>query len=237
MNEQDFRALQADYIDSHGLVTVEPHSPPNSTGNGILHLGLYLAELNEYGWLKTSDITQALDTLNACSVRVEGIRLPIFWRTPDKKNADDSNAHDDYLGVAITGLHPHGISLCDALVDYAKRYYWCFNNQSPGTFRLKFWHGWRLPWRAHLKIATTDGIGLMEELSLAISILLHFPQERRSDACIHTWLSIHLSRRKSPLCRLAGKVWERRTRKKFGSIGNSFTGYFKSAIHPLCLLP
>jgi len=235
MNEGEFRNLMQSYIDPDGLVTILPNQDINSTGNGLLHLGLYIAELHHYGWLKSLDLVNFLAVIHSCQVVVNDRALPLVWRSPTKRNKDDYNSHDDYYGIAMLGLENYGKWFLSYLVSNAEKWHWCLNNQNPGIFKLRFYHGWRLPWVSHLRSATEDGPSPMDNLITALSILLHFPGAKH-DSNIHTWLMCEMSRNKSDINKWAVNIWEKRARKKFGTIGKSFAGYFRNENHPLCAL-
>lgn len=229
----------AHYIDSDGLVTIARNPGKNSTGNGLLHLGLYLCELQEYGWLRRQDLDKFLFTLFLCSVKKEGRPLPLLWRSPGKNNPDDYETQDDYIGVlAALGLTKGEAWWAELFCALGRSWLWCFNSQEPGKFNFRFWH-WRFPGLiAHYKAATREGPSPIGWAAIALRILWGALFEiSRSDRNIHVYCFIANSKNKSLLCRFMGKFWYWRVRRRYGSVGLGFNEYFRDPFHPLCELP
>lgn len=87
--------IYAQYVDQEGLVTVEPNPGKWSTGNGAMHLGLFMCFLKARKNIKSEDQDRFVTTIKQLEV-VSGL----YNRNP---NRPDLIAQDDLIGIAAGG--------------------------------------------------------------------------------------------------------------------------------------
>lgn len=122
------------YMDLEGMVTVDCDPTPWSTGNGLMHLGLFICLLHANNELEKYDKDKANVTFTQCE-KVPGV----FNRN---RNRPDANAHDDYAGIVSASV------VCDLnkhkdILQYGLKHLFTYNNIEPG----KFINGWNpLKW-------------------------------------------------------------------------------------------
>lgn len=129
----------AHYMDGEGMVTKDRDPGPWTTGNGLMHVGLFMCFLYILKLLTEVDILRFYNTVKLCE---DG--SGIYDRN---KGRNDKNAHDDAAGVvsgsAVSKLMFHKDVLQRGLSDG-----FIYNNVNPNVFvddinPLK-WEWWAL---------------------------------------------------------------------------------------------
>lgn len=125
------REIILKYMDLAGMVTVDRNPTPESTKNGLMHVGLYVCFLYRLNLLDTSDVVAFEDTVKSCE-DVRGVydRYPAWG---GRTRTNDANAHDDYTGVfsasVLTNSDFHG-----DILSYGKKHCFVYNNIVPARF-------------------------------------------------------------------------------------------------------
>lgn len=236
IKEHEFREAMRSYVDLDGLVSINPGSDRNDSGNGLLHLSVYLCQLAHRGWLRDTDLNALYASLRACQVRYKGVPLPWYWRAPQKRNPDDTQSHDDYIGLAAAwSLSEEGHWMAEWFCNFSQYHWWFLDHQNPNSWNLRFFTGWRLAVVSHYYMAYTKP--LLAPVFISIAIIANMlSSQTKHDQNQHIWLMIETGKEKSPLIKFFGNLWEKRTRQRFGSIGLSFANYYRSLEHPLTWL-
>jgi len=84
------------YIDQDKLVTIDRDPTPRSTGNGLMHLGLFLTMIKAIQNPSTADKLLVYDAVKACQVEPG-----VYNRYP---GGVDQIAHDDITGVVAASV-------------------------------------------------------------------------------------------------------------------------------------
>lgn len=151
--QQAKRETIINFMDLAGMVTVDRKPGPETTKNGLMHLGLFMCFYKALGILDYSDASCFYDTVKSCEeVPGDYDRYPAYG---DKPRNNDANAHDDYTGVfsgsVVTGQRFH-----KDILEHGIKYLFIYNNQKPGLLiddinPLKWeWWAFRLRFLDHI---------------------------------------------------------------------------------------
>lgn len=223
------------YVDLVGMVTVDRDPTPESTKNGLLHLGLTIVLYNTLGLLREEDRYHWFNrVVRNCEV-VPGCyaRYPSYLGKPMNK---DANAHDDYAGVFAASV-VLGLSFHKDILEHGRANGFIYNNQEPGrlaTSRNPFkwaWWAFRARFVSHLGWYYLGNgkmrvMGLLEAFLLGTRVLVGKPGSDR----ILDYLMVESLARVYP-------EWNtfRRWYMPRSQLARSVEGYFGMR-HPLALL-
>lgn len=119
------------YIDQDGLVTVDRDPSKWSTGNGLMHLGLFatmLMALKQASYADACDVDEAFENC----MKAPGI----YNRNPGR---EDLIAHDDLIGVAAGSLAISSSLRTDYILTYGLKHFLFWNNTK--TFTINAFRG------------------------------------------------------------------------------------------------
>ena len=117
---------------------------------------------------------------------------------------------------------------------------WSFDIQRPTEFNINYYFE-RMPGFVTFAKMCARGydstviVTHKEKLELALSLLWKCFDVKDSDGCIKDYDIFSVARRESVLCSLVHLIWKFRIRKVYNTIGNSWSGYFKSLTHPMVM--
>lgn len=231
----DIEPLLAEYTNQHEIITIEKGGLIDQ-GNGLLQTGLYFCIVANAGFITKELRARYLRITAACKHHA----WPILWRSPLKKNPDDSQAHDDYYGWLAAGYFC-GAEFPQMFYEQAEKWGWFIDIQNPGsTAKLNKYFarfpGFRIFSKMCARATDRDlKITLTEHVTLAAVILWNSINVKKSDSCIRDYCLVSIAREESGLARLASVVWFLRVRKKYGITGQAFAEYFRDKAHPLCI--
>lgn len=222
------------YINSFGIVTIRPDD--GDQGNGLLQTGLFYCIKASVGELKKVYTDQIASISAAC----KHVDWPMFWRSPLKKNSDDTQKQDDYYGWLAALYYAHN-PLANDFFEYAESVGWFINIQKPGDKTDWNYYFERFPgFRVFAKMCarSTNGkhrISLGEHIEIALDIFWSAFHIDDSDGCMRDYCLISVARRESILAAAVAPLWFYRVRKKYGTVGKAFSAYFQDGNHPLCM--
>lgn len=123
------REIIQHYMDLAGMVTIDRDPTPESTKNGLMHLGLIITFFKVLGLLDDRDIECFKDTVLSCE-EVPGCydRYPAYGNKPRN---NDANAHDDYAGVFGASVLLN-LPFAKEILDHGRKNWFIYNNQLPG---------------------------------------------------------------------------------------------------------
>tara|TARA_R110000868_G_scaffold242882_3_gene498477 strand:+ start:793 stop:1443 length:651 start_codon:yes stop_codon:yes gene_type:complete len=207
------------YIDQFGFVRIKPNDDnPWGDGNGLLQTGLAIA----CGMLNPSYELQ----FNLLLCRKD-VWCPLIYRSPNKKNNDDNQGPDDYYGAFLFGDILPGLVL-----EYAEAKNWHFDIQQPDKPRPEYNFNRFPAFVPCLRIAAGKRLSLAETVVLFGSIVVDSFDLNKADGNMKAFCRIVLAERYSKLFTIAGALWRYQVRRKYKSIGRSWSDYFKEG-HPL----
>lgn len=212
------------YINSDGFVTIAPNAPAvPGEGNGWLQTGLALAT----GKIPPAALEEGLIPLLSRCQKSSTLTnpVPLIWRSPYKVNPGDETKQDDYYGALLIST-----TWAARLLDYLEANGWDFDIS--GKKRLEYRFD-RFPDFAPLVfMAAGKNISLFDEVRLALTIVWDAFHVEQADANMRTYCKIYLAEKDSALCAIAANFWRSRIRKRYGTIGASWAGYFGPG-HPM----
>jgi hypothetical protein len=172
-------------------------------------------------------------------------KFMMWWRSPHKRNADDNQKQDDYWGLLAAFYHVRS-AFAHHFYVYAETTGWYIDIQRPyegshhasRAYDIDYYFdrfpGFRIfvkmcsrPTAPHLVITWREHIEMF-----FVSLWKVFKMDT-SDGCIRDYCFFSVVARESAICKPLAQWWEQRARKKYGSVGLSFSDYFKSLEHPL----
>jgi hypothetical protein len=228
--------IYAHYRDESGQITIDRDPTPNSTGNGLLHYGLFITMLKELGIAQIDDI-EALEMLvDKCTVRgadgkpIYGLVHRSLWKTTELEGPDD------YYGLLAASFHSDN-DFAEKFVEYFEENNGVINNLNPGVLtNPNVWFD-RMPgFAVFARICATKKSGRVVsiyEKAILATVLLASSFGKASDAHVKEYLQLTVARKVCPLLFWpVWWVWSWRTKKTFGSISGSFEDYFKGS--PFC---
>lgn len=228
------RLFAENYFNQFGIVTIRPND--GDQGNGLLQTGLWYCIMANVKGIKKVYADQIAKISEAC----KHASTPQFWRSPLKKNPDDTQKQDDYYGW-LAALYFAGNSLANDFFQYAESVGWFINIQKPGNQEDWNYYFERFPgFRTFAKMCARSTnpalrISLVEHIEIALEVFWSAIHVDKSDACMRNYCLISVARRESILVRAVAPFWFSRVRKKYGKTGQSFAAYFQNEEHPLCI--
>lgn len=219
------------FMDEEGLVSVDRDPARWSTGNGLLHTGLFYTLLKLRGELDAgTDVGKFDRAVNRCWTDLDG--LPVQGCLERNDGRKDLEAQDDYVGVMAASYHlrtQHAGLICL----FGEEHGWCYDNQNPLHPALRTCH-LRFPGLVGFyRIAAGKSPGWAQIPLLAASILANsFSPKDATTGKMLTWLIVGVVREKNWLIDRAISIWERRMRSQYETLGKLFEPYF-GASHPL----
>lgn len=161
---------------------------------------------------------------------IEGCRVEpgLFHRRPNFPERLIS--HDEQIGLCS-----YSTDLAKEIVDYGKRKWWSFNNQNPGKFTLRSWHGKMLHPITYYKFRANgdSGLNLLDKLLwTGVAIYSALQEKGDTNGRCQLWLqSRHLRHSKSWIIKLGNWFFLRDIKKRYGDISGVYEIYYKSH-HP-----
>jgi hypothetical protein len=206
------------YINADGFVTVQPNAPAvPGEGNGWLQTGLAYA-CGLYPQANADVMLAFCAKSNEC---------PLIYRSPHKKNADDNETCDDYWAAL-----PMSQFWAKEVLQYARAHGWNFDVQEKGGLEYAFW---RFPaFTPFLKLCAGESLNIFDRLRLAGTIAFDAFFSDAADTNMAAFCRLVKAEQACPLSALAAGLWRSRIRKRYGTIGKSWAGYFGDT-HPLVM--
>lgn len=203
------------YIDQDGLVTIDKNPTKWSTGNGLLFTGIFLVLLHMLDDLDEDTECNFVKAIRACEVEPG-----LFDRNPGRT---DSEAHDDYIGVAAASYFcvmgfAHDIWL------YGEKHFYCWNNQDPGKFSLSHFDARFIGLMPFYRIAAGQKLWFARKWELAFAINENAKDTTASDKIL-MWLETRVAKDRG-LCLKEISNWDAALIKQFGSLEGLFAQYF-----------
>lgn len=220
------------YMDAALQVTVDRGAPDNSTGNGLLHLGLFVSIIGVGGAITYRESDTYDRAINLAMVQnrdgsqIKGLFSRSFWKL------GEAQSWDDYIGICAGSFwtnHP----AARWVYEYGKKNNWSFDNLNPYKFSWRKWFGRFIGFPQFVKMCSGKKTNVLENLMIALKIV--FTDISASDSCMKTYIIITVARDCSLLSEWASRLTLARIRRKYHSVGLSFAPYFQSVDHPLTL--
>lgn len=210
------------YMDADGLVTID-HDPGKwTTGNGLLHTGLFYTMLEHFGLIDESDRSRFHKTIKACEV-VPGV----YNRNPGRS---DREAYDDYTGVVV-GSDALGLTdITRDVYEYGIKHQWCFDNTKPGESSYLpnwAWHGRFIGQVPMYIVAAREPTCLMDRVQLSGKLFLNRTLGLNGDSGsrIQCYLAASLCANRG-VCVDAAGAYFKWAHDRYLSLGNMFSYYF-----------
>jgi hypothetical protein len=217
-----------EFMDELGFITVDRFPGPNTTGNGFLHLAVFICVLKLTDELDALTVEAARRTIAGSQVRVNGqVVRGCFHRNP-WKNSSELTPWDEYLAIASLSA-VCGFEFGGDIVHFGIIHNWFFDNQSPAFPKLDSFQD-RFPGlTAFYRMAFEFNTTLIEQIYLAGAIVKNvFNAEESIDSRMRTFCQIVSVKDKSKIIWCASLFWAWRTRRIYGTLGNMLKGYFKN---------
>lgn len=211
------------YQNSDGFVTIDPNAPANpGEGNGFLQTGLAIAAncLNfspQYAQVMLYDCQRSHE-------------CPLIYRSPHKKNADDNEAVDDYWGAFVLAYSTGNRIWPRKVLEFAEAFKWDFDLQ--GNRNPKYRFDRYSAFAPLLRLCAGQKLTIWEELILAGTIAWSIFKTDAADGNMKTFCQIYIAQRESGICKAVSRLWFRKIKKQYGTIGKSWAAYFVNG-HPL----
>lgn len=125
------RELIFDYVDRQDVVTVDKNPGPESTKNGLMHMGLVMALFNDLAIMQAGDISWFQTLVLNCQV-AKGLyaRYPAYSNKP---KCPDNNSYDDTVGVVAGSVILDSRFHHDVL-NLGLSSFFVYNNSNPNKF-------------------------------------------------------------------------------------------------------
>lgn len=203
------------YINRDGFITVVPYAPHvPGEGNGWLQTGLAYA----CGHIELEYRTMLL----TC----QATGMPLIWRSPHKRNADDDQAHDDYWAALLLDR-----SWAGAVLRYAEKNDWDFAMRPEDKGKAHYLFS-RFPhFPPFVRLAAGAELSPMDRAILWVSALVDALSIGQADGNMKAFCRLHLTVHLWGFGPLAS-LWWWRIRRRYGTIGESWAAYFGHG-HPL----
>jgi hypothetical protein len=227
MTAQEFKQEILDhYLDQDLQVTVDRGPSKWTTGNGLLHCGIFYTLLSLSNILDRDDCDRFNKAVFQCWVKSGNIT--VFGLLNRDAGRPDHEAHDDYIGVCAASFFTH--SNVSALINsYGAGNHYSYDNTNPYKFDFGSWHA-RFPGLiGFYRLSCSLPPGWAQTLML----LAHFKFGASDNAKdnILDWLMAQVIKRSSSRFNGAIESWEKSLGEQFHSLGDIFAPYFGSA-HP-----
>lgn len=151
MKQIDLRNEVLDhYIDQDGLLTVDRDPGPQTTGNGLMHIGFFVALCEHFGMLDDRVLATFKKALASCENEPG-----LFDRYP---GSDTANAHDDYVGVVAGSaiLNESEYPAYKRVLERGIKEWYIYNNTDDKQFvkglDIRNWQWWSFRLRFPLQI-------------------------------------------------------------------------------------
>lgn len=219
--------VYSEYMDKALQVTVERGAPDNSTGNGLLHAGLF------YTWLGSNGAMLEHDSglYSTMCYRAQVDNYPgLFHRSLWKKN--EWQSHDDYVGIMGAGYFAKS-KVTGEVMKHGRGHWGCWNNLEPEKWTIRKFFP-RFPWLwPFFKMCNREFV-FLGVLPVAYYIFSDI-FSKASDGKMRVYIVGQVARERSKLCDMAFDYWKNKTRARYGTIGMAFKDYFGDG-HPLTLI-
>lgn len=211
------------YINADGFVVANPYNQSEyGEGNGILNTGVaYLCGIYE---------PDVAEMWRKCGGKLD---LPLFYRSPQKKNPGDNETCDDYWAM-LAMAHYLSPVISRQLYYYGFNNGWVYNVEHPeDKTDIRFYFARFPAFIPFAKLCAGIRLSSWDRFKLAAVVL---------------WDAFHLSDadgNKKAFCRArvcsiypgilvwASRLWFKRIRARYGGLGKSWADSLCSS-HPLC---
>ena len=188
-------------------------------GNAWLETGLaYACGMYDLSPAKATDMYLACTTSGS---------FPLFFRTPYKKNLDDSEEADDYWGFFAL---PIDLAYRVTIYNYLRGDGWNGDVHKQGAFRYYF--NRFLPLPCYVSMRSGGSFTVLDNLILSAACLWSSFGISDADSNKKAFLMGHELSVRSKLGKWAFSIWCKRIRKRYGTIGKSWAASYEEG-HPL----
>lgn len=213
------------YVNADGFVTVEKnanHIPGD--GNGWLQTGVWACGVESF----SSEVAMQMKyMLRRCRYSVE---IPLIWRSPHKRNPGDNQNHDDFWGALAISFFLKG-DWAKEIVAWGEAKGWIFDVSNPEAIGPRYYFTRFFDFVPFARLCAGQKLSLAENLILAGTILIDSFRIEKADGNMRAFCKITVAKRCTLACALAALLWEKRIRKRYGTIGKSWAEYFGEG-HP-----
>ena len=218
------------YLDRDLLVALDRDPSEWSTGNGLLHLGLFMVVLYRQGILDGSTAAIFDKAVNQCYVK-DLLKQPILGLLNRNPGRTDMESRDDYIGVAAASA-----LLCTRhapdIRKYGEQNGFNYNNQDPGKFTWNSWHGRFLGLPGFYAMCAGKNPGIVQNMALKLK-LFFYPKEFQGE--ILMWVMTQVLKRLTPQYDGLINRFEKHLTQKYPNLGSLFLPYFGES-HPFSKL-
>lgn len=225
----DFKnEILSHYVDEEYQVTIDRNPTKWSSGNGLLHTGIFYTILGINNLLDYNDRRRFQRAVDLCWVRDRDSQ-PIYGLLNRNFGREDKQAHDDYIGVVAGGVFT-GTDVCRFIYEYGNRNLYSYDNTHPynkNIFSKDFWTSFqgRFPGLiGFYKISADKYIGFFD--SKSIELKFKFQNIDDASGTIMAWLTAKAIKQKTSRFNQVIDSWEKRVSDKYGILGNLFRPYF-----------
>ena len=211
------------YLNEHDMVSAIklplPYSKNLGDGNLLEKTGLYYCILHNAGAMTQVDKFIWDRILFKC----KHDRFPIFWRSPDKKNPDDNQEHDDYHMIVGLDIAEFKGEYSKKLLDHLNKYNWSMDIQNPTKFNSKYYweRFFALNWMIRIGAGEASPLQVIGSHILALASVLWISD---SDSRIRVYGRFTGLSERYSLIKIMFGWWKNKMRKKFGKVGKAFAG-------------
>lgn len=227
MNSKEFKEeILTHYLDRDLQVTIDRDPTPWSTGNGLLHTGLFYVLLHLNNLITEEDRLRFTKCVDGCWAGPDdAATVGVLERNP---NRPDKQAHDDYQGVMAASflLKTYHAAV---ITQYGENHNWSFNNEHPDEFSLATCHARFVDIVPFYKLAASVELSAIDKMRFKLAVNLG-PSEAH-DGSMMQWLRIQVAKAYPDEFGSQISSWDERFEKQFQSLGKLFEPYFGSH-HP-----
>ena len=207
----------AHYMDQDHLVTVDRDPGKWSTGNGLLHTGIFYLILGINNAAEYSDRGQFASIVRACwSHGISGL----LDRNPGRP---DKESQDDYIGI-MAAAYLLSSPVAVEILNYGKRNFFSYDNTNPNRFVLSACH-LRFPGLiGFYRLCCRQDPGWLQREALFFKLCQSIPDNTQTN--ILGWIMNQVIKWQSSYLYEEAVDWEKRLFQKYKTLGNLFSGYF-----------
>jgi hypothetical protein len=204
------------YMD-RGLVTRDRDPSIDSTGNGLLHAGLFYGILYQLGEITSEDVSRFCQTVQPCMKE-----YGLLKRSPTKT---DLESRDDYVGVCAASFLMH-TSHAEMILKYGSEHNWSYNNE-PMPFQIgspfawirhkwSAWHGKFVGIPAFYRCSSKEPLSNLDEWLLT----QHIKLDTKSDDISGKMMTLLMSWvARGPKIDPALALWRKKFNDTYGTVG------------------
>lgn len=212
-----------DYVNSDGFVCANKEELEDfyGPGNGWLHTGMAVA-IGKYS-------APFLKMYLACKREP----WPLFYRSPQRKNADDQEAADDWWGFfVLLRCCYSGSNIAKSLLDWGNIHNWVFDVSDNQSTDIRFRFDRFISFIPILRIIAGEKLSFTDSIACIATIIWDAFHIDDADGNGKAFCRIYVFQSYGYIFPLVSNIWFVRVKKKYGSVEKSWAAALCNG-HPL----